>query len=226
MVIFNMKLTKQEFEHLVYISSNKYHSIINQCMLSKFLNVVYHSLEINNRIFVCRVDLRFAQECSPEEPDLPFCYQRSDPKVITRFWESLKSQLQATHKRRANSGIFKSPNYVWVKERSNSEHFHYHLMIFFDGDEYAFLGDYTNYDGSNIAIRIQKAWCSALRLNYPDYAHLVHFPPKPSYRLNRQEALLRSDNYEEVLFRLTYLAKERTKELFQGTRRWGVSITK
>ena len=52
-------------------------------------------------------------------------------------------------------------------------------MLLFNKDVYAFLGDYRDYDANNMGTRIQKAWCSALGLPYPDNATLVNFPVNP-----------------------------------------------
>ena len=56
-------------------------------------------------------------------------------------------------------------------------------MLLFNKDVYAFLGDYRDYDANNMGTRIQKAWCSALGLPYPDNATLVNFPVNPALQL-------------------------------------------
>ncbi|SQC91442.1 Protein of uncharacterised function (DUF3296) [Cedecea neteri] len=77
-----------------------------------------------------------------------------------------------------------------------------------------------------MATRIQKAWCSAVGLNYPYQATLAHFPKNQSFKLNRGDALTRSAVYEDFLLRLAYLAKENTKDVHDGYRNFGTSLLK
>ncbi|MEQ5680966.1 inovirus-type Gp2 protein, partial [Providencia rettgeri] len=44
-------------------------------------------------------------------------FQRTDERAITRFIESLKSQLRAAHHRTGRSGTPALPYYAWVRER-------------------------------------------------------------------------------------------------------------
>ncbi len=95
-------------------------------------------------------------------------------------------------------------------------------MLFFHRDDYAYLGNYLESDGDNMGVRIQKAWCSALSLPYPEHAHLVHFPLKGTYWLFRNAAINRDKIYHDFLFRLAYLSKQSTK-VMDGQRNFGCS---
>ncbi|WNN47694.1 inovirus Gp2 family protein [Siccibacter colletis] len=216
-------LTNEEIEDLVSTAAKKYKSPIDLNILNPLLNMVYGTLEQNNRILGIRTDPRFAQSNVLGEPDLPICFQRDDERAITRFFESLKSQLCADHKRSRRAGNPTLPSYAWCRERDTSVHLHYHLMLLFNEDVYRFLGNYNDRDADNMATRIQKAWCSAIALDYPDYATLAEFPDNPVYRFSKFDALDRNLVYWSFLIRLAYLAKTRTKDVHNGYRNFGTS---
>lgn len=216
-------LTNDEIDDLVEIASRKYRSPIDLNILNSLLEMVYDTLEQHNRILAIRTDTRFALSHVPGEPDLPICFQRDDTQAITRFFESLKSQLRADHNRSRRPGDPTLPSYGWCRERDTSVHPHYHLVLLFNADVYGYLGNYQDPDADNMATRIQKAWCSALGLDYPDYATLAEFPPNAVYRFSRFDALDRSPVYWGFLIRLAYLAKTRTKDTYSVYRNFGTS---
>lgn len=217
-----INLSENEINVLLVKASEMYKSPIEKYMLRRSVNVIEGMLEKHNRIFSFRVDLRFAQDHSLDDPDSPFCFQRTDSQVITRFLESLKSQLKAEHKRSDRKGIPALPAYVWTKERNHSEHYHYHVMLMFNRDVYGYLGDYSKVDAANMSNRVQKAWCSAVDVGYPDYAKLVQFPEK-TYKFNRNDAMLRTVEYTDFLLRLAYLTKQNTKDVHNSYRNFGFS---
>lgn len=216
-------LTNEEIDDLVEIASRKYRSPIDLNILNSLLEMVYDTLEQHNRILAIRTDTRFALSHVPGEPDLPICFQREDAQVITRFFESLKSQLRADHKRSKRPGNPTFPSYVWCRERDTGEHPHYHLMLLFNADVCGYLGNYQELNAKNMATRIQKAWCSAIGLAHEDYATLTEFPPNAVYRFSRFDALDRSPVNWGFLIRLAYLAKTRTKDVHSGYRNFGTS---
>ncbi|EIY1065309.1 inovirus Gp2 family protein [Escherichia coli] len=216
-------LTNEEIDDLVEIASRKYRSPIDLNILNSLLEMVYDTLEQHNRILAIRTDTRFALSHVPGEPDLPICFQREDAQAITRFFESLKSQLRADHKRSRRAGDPTLPSYVWCRERDTGEHPHYHLMLLFNADVYGHLGNYQELNAKNMATRIQKAWCSAIGLAHEDYSTLAEFPPNAVYRFSRIDALDRSTLYWDFLIRLAYLAKTRTKDVHSGYRNFGTS---
>lgn len=216
-------LTNEEIDGLVEIASRKYRSPIDLNILNSLLEMVYDTLEQHNRILAIRTDTRFALSHALGEPDLPLCFQRDDAQAITRFFESLKSQLRADHKRSRRPGNPALPSYGWCRECDTSEHPHYHLMLLFNGDVYRYLGNYKDRNGDNMATRIQKAWCSAVGLAHEDYATLAEFPPNAVYRFSRFDALDRSPVYWDFLIRLAYLAKTRTKDVHSSYRNFGTS---
>lgn len=216
-------LTNEEIDDLVEIASKKYRSPIDRDILIPLLNMVYGALVQNNRILGIRSDLRFAQSHVLGEPDLPLCFQRDDTQAITRFFESLKSQLRVDHNRSKRPGDPTFPSYGWCRERDTSEHPHYHLMLLLNADVYGYLGNYQELNAKNMATRIQKAWCSAIGLAHEEYATLAEFPPNAVYRFSRFDALDRNSVYWDFLIRLAYLAKTRTKDVHCGYRNFGTS---
>lgn len=216
-------LTEREFKFLQQEAEDKYDSRISSYILRRSLAVISNYLENYNRVFALRADLRFAQSHVPGEPDMPTCFQKDDEKAITRAIESLKSQLREEHKRSGRAGESAPLGYIWARERVTGEHPHYHLVLLFNKDVYAYLGDFTNPDADNMGTRIQKAWCSAIDLNYPYYASRVNFPKNHSSWFTREDALTLSPDYCEFLLRVAYLAKTYSKDVNDGFRNFGTS---
>lgn len=219
-------LTEREFKFLQQKAEDKYDSRISSYMLRRSLAVISNYMENYNRVFALRADLRFAQSHAPGEPDLPLCFQKDDEKAITRALESLKSQLREEHKRSGRAGEPTPLGYIWARERDTSVHHHYHQVLLFNKDVYGYLGDYTNPDADNMGTRIQKAWCSAIDLDYPYYASRVNFPKNHSAWFTREDALTLSPDYCEFLLRVAYLAKTFSKDVNDSYRNFGTSQLK
>ncbi|EJF2467164.1 inovirus Gp2 family protein [Escherichia coli] len=217
------ELSEKGFESLLLDAENKYRSRMSRYMLRRSLAVISNYLENYNRVFALRADLRFAQSHVPDEPDLPTCFQKDDEKAITRAIESLKSQLREEHKRSGRAGESAPLAYIWARERVTGEHPHYHLILLFDKEVYAYLGNYTESNADNMGTRIQKAWCSAIGLDYPEYAYLPHFPKNHSIWFTRHDALTLSDDYYDFLLRVAYLSKDYSKDFYDGYRNFGAS---
>ena len=216
------ELNQSEFDQLANIATHRYGPLFPG-YLARSLAVVDGMLERYPRVCAMRVDLRFAVTHHPDDPDTPNCFQRTDPTVITRFMESLKSQLREEHRREGRRGEPTLPGYIWVRERDHGTLPHYHLVLLFNKDVYAFLGNYLDPDANNMATRIQKAWCSALDLAYPDHKSLSHFPRRGVYVFDRQHVLNRDDRYTDFLIRIAYFAKQDTKDIADGYRNFGCS---
>ena len=195
---------------------------ISSTQLKAAIDIVEDFLSVFPRVFAVRVDLRFPLMISADAPDMPTCFPSADPKAITRLFASLGSQLLAEHRRKGKLGIPAPFGYIWVKEQDGSGFPHYHLVLFFNKDVYAYLGNYTDFRMVNMATRIQKAWCSALRLPFPEHARLVHFPERGVYWLGRDSATMVSETYRGFLLRIAYLFKWHTK--VPGERNFGRSL--
>lgn len=216
-------LTEKEFKALQQEAKEKYNSSISSYMLRRSLDVTSNFSEKHDRIFTLRADFRFAQSHATGEPDLPLCFQNDDEKAITRALESLKSQLREEHRRSDRAGEPTPLGYIWARERVTGERPHYHLVLLFNKDVYGYLGDYTKPDADNMGTRIQKAWCSAIGLEYPDYAYLPHFPKNHSAWFTRDDTLTLNDDYYDFLLRVAYLAKDYSKDFDDGYRNFGTS---
>ena len=205
-------LIANELENLRVVAEAKYGSISFE-QLKTSVEVIANFLHRYPRVFAVRVDLRFPQILVMDDPDMPTSFppEVEEENVIKRFIASLKSQIQAARHRKGKTGKSFFFGFIWVKEQVTSQYPHYHVVLLFNRDDYGHLGDYSNLDGDNMATRIRKAWCSALRLTYPDYASLVHFPDDAEYRFDRRDADLHNDTFYNFLVRISYLFKLRTK---------------
>ena len=185
--------------------------------------VVKQALNDYSSVFALRIDLRFANPevgCS----ESPTCFQRAAGQVMKRFIASLKSQLLAYEIRRKKYGIRVHPTklrYVWVCEQNEAELPHYHLLIVLNKAAYWRLNSFNS--SESLAGKIQKAWCSALGLDYPEYGVLVHFPDNCEYVLSRKDAIKRNPAFRDFMLRIFYLAKLRTKIRGGGRRCIGYS---
>ncbi|WP_322862033.1 inovirus Gp2 family protein [Aeromonas allosaccharophila] len=215
-------LLKWEFNNLMVEAQRRYGEI-SPYYLEKSMEVVQAAITQFGRVFALRVDLRFAEEPSHDYYDMPTCFQRCDPKAITRFMEALKSRIKAEHNRKGRTGAPAFPLYIWVRERAGSNCCHYHLVLFFNRDVYRYLGDYRNPDGINMATRVQQSWCSAVGLVYPDYAPLVHFPHNGSYYFDQRTMNLNTGSFNGFLLRLAYFCKTNSKDIGDGQRNFGCS---
>ncbi len=205
----------------IYHTSSKMYGVINSHNLNRIIQTVDKAISQYGRVLAIRCDLRFANI----DPDSPDAFQNNDNAVMTRFIESLKSQVSADLYRKAMHLVrvhHTDVLYIWAREQDESIYQHYHVLILLNYNTYAFLGDYLT-DSGSLANKIQKAWCSATGLPYPDYASLIHFPEKPCYKLSRSEIQTDPSTYMACLLRAAYLAKERTKIRGAGYRTFGCS---
>lgn len=187
--------------------------------LYKNLLAIEHATEQYPRIFAIRVDLH-----------LPPGYDETDTSVISRFFESMNSQIYEDYVRHANRGVYLNScrlRYLWAKERGpENGNIHYHVCLLLNHKRYAALGRYVHSDlidwneaQRNMAHRITKAWYSATQgMAYPG---LVHFADNGGYELNRNSPDFHMQK-AELFKRLSYLAKAWTKETIEG-RRYGSS---
>ena len=196
---------------------------IDCAYMEKINEVVQYALNDYSSIFALRIDLRFA---NPEAgcPDSPVCFQNAEGRVMKRFIASLQSQLNAYDARRIKAGTRVHPTklrYVWACEQDEAELPHYHLLILLNKAAYWRLNNFHSSD--SLAGKIQKAWCSALGLDYPEYGKLVHFPKNCEYVLTRDDAINRTQLFMGFMYRVSYLAKLKTKMHGWGRRCIGYS---
>ncbi|MFH0266174.1 inovirus Gp2 family protein [Vibrio rumoiensis] len=166
-------------------------------------SVLEKALEQYARLFIVRVDL-----------NLPTDFRGDDSAVMTRFFQSLKSQIAAYRRRsaRLNGKPYRETTirYVWAKECDTSTSSHYHVALIFDRNVFRSLGDFGEYQQS-LANRIRNAWKRSVDAIYSGKEKpAIHFSKQGQYHLLRN-----SEEFEEVFqsvfYRLSYLAKRRTK---------------
>jgi len=189
---------------------------LNQYSVKRISETLNKALLEYPRTLVLRVDLRL--------PDSQ-CYEST---LITRFIVSLKAQIAADLNRKQKSGIRTHPcsvRYIWAREFGQCGKRHYHVVLLFNKDTYAYAGSYQS-EYHNLAHMIQEAWSRVLNIppapdGYPHYA-LVEFPPDPYYHLNTRKESFNAD-YQAVMNRVLYLAKTYSKDCSDGQRNFGYS---
>ena len=199
--------------------------ISNQHHMDRIRETLDKSLQEYPRTFVLNIILRL--------PDENYEYYKADPKLITKFIESLKSQIEHTQKRKAAQGKrIRSCNvrYVWSREFGEEKgKKHYHVALMLNNDVYCNAGTYYPIEGlyiHNLALMIMEAWMRTLSLNVtPDYQRhyqLVHFVKEGDFRLDKNGE--KFEYYYGQLGRsLSYLTKLATKGGSDGMRNFGCS---
>ena len=146
--------------------------------------------------------------------------------LMSRFIDSLKAQLVAYRHQKAREGKRchrSSVRYAWVLEWPLPDgKKHYHLALLVNTDTFNILGSYDE-QGKGLASLIQNAWLSAMRVrDWPEYLTLVHFADNPlAYLdLSKPDFIKKLD---ELTFRLSYMAKQRTKRYSSAERSFGCS---
>jgi len=154
------------------------------------------------------------------------------------FISSLRSQIRCDLKRKRGQGKRVHDcrvRMVWCREFGGEGQPHYHIAIMVNRDAYSALGRIAGQvepdapwwleereAGSNMAERIQRAWCSALGLTERQGMSLVHFPDNSVQSITGSPVVVTTD-YAEVFKRLSYLAKVETKLYDDGHRNFGRS---
>ncbi|HCU0667154.1 TPA: inovirus Gp2 family protein [Enterobacter hormaechei] len=199
------------------------HAPFNDRYLERLENVIACALAEYPRTFSLRVDLHFSPEWAAD--DSVCCHPNTSSNVMARFTRSLIAKIEHYRRQRCQQGLRDYPNrlrYFWVRETETAMHSHYHAVLFFNKDLFRSLGAVTSGENS-LWNMIQGAWLSALGLtDYPEYRSLVHFPESGSYILERDKPVF-CQQYEDLVFRASYLAKERTKHYSADTRSMGAS---
>ncbi|QIR94354.1 inovirus Gp2 family protein [Vibrio alginolyticus] len=196
--------------------------------LDRLRSVMNNALDEHPRTYAIRVDLRLPTlgdifDCLSRDETVG--YNRNQKNVIKRFTESLSAKIKAQGRRKRRDGKRLYPctvRYAWAKERDTSVNDHYHIALFFNKDRYHRLGDYKRH--GSLASMIIEAWASALDCDYEDCVRLVHFPKQHGYYLVEKNEQF-SQQYRDLFYRLSYLAKKRTKRYGEGSRCFGSSIS-
>ncbi len=181
--------------------------------LDSIHRTIMSSLFHSPRTFAFRFDLH-----------LPPNFDVRDTAVISRFFASLKAQLDAIDAKKIRDDQRLRPNnlhYVWVREIGEFGRPHYHVLVLLNEDRFRTLGSFCAEEG-NLSARVKKAWASALRLAVEQVVRLVHFPDNPQYHLDANDPGFRSV-LKGLFFRMSYFAKTPTKYFGMGQRNFGAT---
>lgn len=197
----------------------------NQHHMDRIRETLDKSLQEYPRTFVLNLILRL--------PDENYEHYKTDSKLITQFFESLKSQIEFAQKRKAAEGKrTRSCNvrYVWSREFGEVKgKKHYHVALMLNKDVYCNAGTYSLNNKQyvhNLALMIMEAWIRTLSLNvtsdYQKHYTLVHFVKEGDFRLDKN-----GENFEyyysQLERSLSYLTKLATKDSSDGMRNFGCS---
>ncbi|HHH1419503.1 TPA: inovirus Gp2 family protein [Yersinia enterocolitica] len=197
------------------ICLDRRHAPFNTTYLQRILRVINNATVEHTRTMAVRVDLR-----------LPDDILITRQGLISRFIESLDAKIAARYRSKVKQGKRTYPCHLrdaWVREVGEiNQKSHYHIVLFVNNDTFNGLGSYDE-EGTGLASLIREAWLSALQLGYgPEYRTLARFPANPLYYLDVNSAGYR-EVYDQLTFRLSYFAKERTKSYCREERSFGCS---
>ncbi|EAA5994100.1 inovirus Gp2 family protein [Salmonella enterica subsp. enterica serovar Sandiego] len=203
---------------------NQNYKPFNDIYLNRIGGVICNALQEHPRTTVIRVDLHLPDcgdvgDSIASEADL-------SQGLMSRFIDSLKAQLVAYRHQKAREGKRchrSSVRYVWVLEWPLPDgKKHYHLALLVNTDTFNILGSYDE-QGKGLASLIQNAWLSAMRVrDWSEYLTLVHFADNPLAYLDLNKLDFRK-KLDALTFRLSYMAKQRTKRYSSTERSFGCS---
>ncbi|AFR04676.1 hypothetical protein PEC301653_40990 [Pectobacterium carotovorum subsp. carotovorum] len=206
---------------------NIYHSEYGSHVESyknKIVGVINNAVKEHPRTLALRMDLH--DPVILDNGDSISCFANTDSGAISRFTNSLKAKLAADEQRKRKEGKRVHPNtlrYAWVREFTQNGKRHFHVFLFLNKDAYYHLGDF-NLDEDTLRTMITSAWCSALNLTPEEGQHLVQYPTNGKYVLHRDDIL--NDIYpSDLLNRIDYLTKVKSKIFGEGDRNFGCSLS-
>ncbi|WP_150344215.1 YagK/YfjJ domain-containing protein [Enterobacter ludwigii] len=124
-----------------------------------------------------------------------------DNQVVSAFHELLFKELNNSYPRSFIS-------YIWVREEGDEKKQHYHYLLMMDGN-------YVRYP-SNVNKIVKSCWENATK-------GTVYFPVNAYYSVTKNDI----EKYTELMFRISYFGKKRTKEtIAKGIRRVGQGFKK
>lgn len=198
----------------------------NQLYLDRLLTTMNNALEEYPRVYAIRVDLRLPVDdsffdCLSRDEIVSYNLRRTN--LMKRFIESLSARMdtQARKKRREGKRVHScNVRYAWARERDTSYNDHYHVVLFLNKERFCRAGDYSGKD--SLAALVINSWASALGCEAEDCHRLVYFPRNHGYYLDSNHKDF-SYWYSELFYRISYLAKRRTKNYGEGNRCFGNS---
>lgn len=200
----------------------------NEYYVKRISETIDKALADYPRVMAVRFDLRF-----PDEEDRMDCPTRyyDAPDVISNFIASVKSQIEEDIKRKRKAGKTKltcKVRFVWVRELNQDEtKHHYHVLLLLNKDAYPWPGKIQTEPRFNFYSIYQiviNAWIRAIKRDDHEKNHhgLIHLPIRGFYSLNHNKPHFKAD-YEVLIERAIYLAKEFSKNHSDGRRNLGCS---
>ncbi|RSB14994.1 inovirus Gp2 family protein [Citrobacter farmeri] len=204
----------------------KSHGPLNKYQLKRIEQTIDKALDEYPRVMAIRVELHMPV-CRPLcDMLLADDYARTDAAAISRFNASLNAKIKHYELKQKKAGKRvreTSSRIVWAREfcpTNNKKH--YHVLLLLNRDAFNSLGSFEGNKGTLLRI-IREAWMSAIGLIYPKDKELVKIPENPCYYVNVKDGKL-SEAYRKLIFRSSYLAKEKSKCFTDGERNFGCSI--
>ncbi|MCE2573912.1 inovirus Gp2 family protein [Motilimonas eburnea] len=194
--------------------------------LDRTLDTMDYTFDDYRRVYAVRIDLKLPQaphelDCLSRDEIISYCQLRD--RLISRFVESIKAKIKAADRRdqKINRRVYPTNvRFIWCRERDTSENDHFHVALLLNKDRFCRLGDWKS--RGSLAGVIIESWASAIDLEFDDTLGLVHFSKNGEYRLNQNDRNF-NQQYSELFYRLSYLAKKRTKHYGEGRRNFGCS---
>lgn len=181
-----------------------------EMQLAKIFEILTYCQEEYLETFCVRVDLHF-----PEN------YALINNTVVEKFIASLRAKLTHSEAIREKTGIrihHTKLRFIWCREISTTGRPHYHFLLMTNKQAYGHLG-FFNLDYDNLYSRICHAWSSALGISPNTTVGLVHFPDNHTMVLRRDCR----ESLSKVFHRVSYFAKQETKQLGQSFHTLGTS---
>jgi len=174
---------------------------------NRIKQVIDEALNEHPNTMIIRVDLH--DPIDTENLDNPFFQPRIDSGAISRFTSALKAKLEhdkhiKTQRKDWPDSRHSTLRYAWVREYTKNGKRHYHL------------------NRNTIRTMITTAWYSALGIPIDSSGKLVNYPPNGKYLLNRKRENF-EETYNDLLNRVDYMTKVRTKIFGDGDRNFGCS---
>lgn len=191
-----------------------HHGDLIQDILIANDEVLSQVISTHKRVAVFRFELKF-----------PIHY-KGNLNVTSAFFDSLRSRLKndlMIKSLKRDRDIDSEIGYVWVRELSSNLGWHYHVVLFLNYDVYNCFGLIKS-KNNNIYNRILNSWATALGLTLIEASGLVHIDNNRVVKLDAK-SIDYVDMIHAVLYRLSYLAKLKTKpySLNSGVRLYGTS---
>ncbi|MEX1221762.1 MAG: inovirus Gp2 family protein [Idiomarina sp.] len=208
----NLKLSTESHYHGLPVLTHRGPLVTNY--LDSIKAVYDTALSDYSRLFIVRFDLHFPLDYTGD----------FNTNVISRFFDSLRDKIAYEERSKAAKGVrchATKVRYIWVREQSNNQRPHYHVVLLLNGDRFNGLGR-TDSSNTNLANRITRSWAYALKVPEELGVKGVRFLPDCCYRVDscfgyHHEILL-------SLFRRTsYFAKLTTKVYGTPERSFGCS---